>query len=136
VRQLQLPQETVIALLDSVLAVLNDPARKADHYSAILLLGPLSSKRERSSSRELRERKAKIDAKLEEILIHGDPELLSAALATAARFAGSIEPVMRRLGDKVTDERRKELEQAAEEAEELSNQGGGGMGGGGGGGMF
>ncbi len=130
-----------VPFLELFLAMIDDPTRKEDHARAIEAIGLLNSRF--ANIAEMQKRQSEVVDKLTQLLIDGDVELLPAALLTRSKLrAQSVELLIRNLGDKISAERRQQLEEAAKKAEELEAQQnmpmdmrGGGMGGGGGG-MF
>lgn len=117
-------------VLSKLLEILDDPTRNPDHEKAVIALYRLNG-----YFINIPERRQPIVDKIKEILVSSDTKLLPASLALASTLSAKAPKiVINELGDKITDDRHKELEAAIEQAENLESDrafGGGGMSGGG-----
>jgi beta-lactamase regulating signal transducer with metallopeptidase domain len=103
-------------IADRLLAVIDDPERKADHAQAIELLPRTKMS---LNSQEGRAHRNKILGTLGNLLVNGDEEILPVTLRTMSSLATRpMHEIIEKLGDRVTDERREELEQVAKKIED------------------
>jgi beta-lactamase regulating signal transducer with metallopeptidase domain len=121
-------------IVDKLITFLADSARAEDSSMVNQVLSRLMILANQNSV--IRDREF---SRLKRLLIEGDSQLLSATLMTFANLAQKTpQAIIGELGDKLTAERRKELEDAAQKltTEESGAPGSGGHGGADGGGAF